>query len=579
MRGRSVIAALIAAAPVLLFGALAVAPAVAQDNPAVEEADDPNAGGPEPADQQTATPDAAMPAPADPSAEAAAPADDTSPAPGEQPGVTQVQTVEIPPPGSPLVEAIRTKLADPALRQSATTDDLDAVVAFYNARGEAVWMTDMGFSSEAQAAIDEILKADDWGLSSSAFDLPSAGDLPDSADEQALGEIKLDLAILRYARYARGGRTDPDKLKNVDMTPTFRDPKIVLTEVAAAPEPDAYLQSLHPKHEQFQRLHQALLKARAESEAGAKPRDMQRIIVNMERWRWMPENLGDLYLQLNIPEFMMYVVKNGKTIHSEKIVVGKPVYATPIFSADLKSIVFNPEWTVPSTIIREDLLPRLRGGGGGLFGSNTSILKQHQLNVNYNGKRVDPSSIDWNRVNMGAISFTQAPGPTNVLGKVKFLYPNRHSVYMHDTIKRNLLDLTVRSEGHHCPRVANPGKVAAVVLAEDQGLPQAEVDKLLAKGYNSGVSLRHRVPVHTTYFTAVVDEEGKVKSFADVYSLDGGVAAAILGKGAQPAAVADNAESAPPKPQAAPSAAPAPTSAVRSSPPPPPASGFAGAAP
>jgi murein L,D-transpeptidase YcbB/YkuD len=363
------------------------------------------------------------------------------------------------------------------------------------------------------------------------------------------------------------------------MTPTFRDPKIVLTEVAAAPEPDAYLQSLHPKHEQFQRLHQALLKARAESEAGAKPRDMQRIIVNMERWRWMPENLGDLYLQLNVPEFMMYVVKNGKTIESEKIVVGKPVYATPIFSADLKSIVFNPEWTVPSTIIREDLLPRLRGGGGGLFGSNTSILKQHQLNVSYNGKRVDPSSIDWNRVNMGAISFTQAPGPTNVLGKVKFLYPNRHSVYMHDTIKRNLLDLTVRSEGHHCPRVANPGKVAAVVLAEDQGLPQAEVDKLLAKGYNSGVSLRHRVPVHTTYFTAVVDEEGKVRSFADVYSLDGGVAAAILGKGAQPAAVADNAEPTPPKPQAAPSADPAPTSAVRSSPPPPPATGFAGAAP
>jgi murein L,D-transpeptidase YcbB/YkuD len=576
MRGRSMVAALVAAVPVLLFGALVVPPAVAQDNPAAE-ADDPNAGGPEPADQQTAAPDAAVPAAADPSAETAAPAHDASPAPGEQPGVTPVQTVAIPAPGSPVVEAIRTKLADPAFRQGPTAEDLSALVAFYNSLGDAVWMTDMGFSSEGQAAMDEILKADDWGLSSSAFDLPSAGDLPDSVEKQAIGEIKLDLAILKYARYARGGRTDPDKLKNVDMTPTFRDPKAVLTEVAAASEPDVYLQSLHPKHEQFQRLHQALLKARAASEAGAKPRDMQRIIVNMERWRWMPEDLGDLYLQLNIPEFMMYVVKSGKTIHSAKIVVGKPVYATPIFSADLKSIVFNPEWTVPSTIIREDLLPRLRGGGG-LFGGNTSVLKQHKLNVNYNGKRVDPGSIDWNRANMGAISFTQAPGPDNVLGKVKFLYPNRHSVYMHDTIKRNLLDLTVRAEGHHCPRVANPGKVAAVVLAEDQALPQAEVDKLLASGYNSGVSLRHRVPVHTTYFTAVVDDEGKVKSYADVYSLDGGVAAAILGKGAQPAAVADNADPAPPKPAAtAPSADPAPTSAVRTSPPP--AAGFGGAVP
>jgi murein L,D-transpeptidase YcbB/YkuD len=429
----------------------------------------------------------------------------------------------------------------------------------------------MGFSSEAQAAMDEMLKADDWGLSSAAFDLPSAGDLPDSVDKQALGEIKLDLAILKYARYARGGRTDPDKLKNVDMTPTFRDPKTVLIEIADAPEPDVYLQSLHPKHEQFQRLHQALLKARAESEAGAKPRNMQRIVVNMERWRWMPENLGALYVQINIPEFMVYVVKNGKTIQTEKVVVGKPVYATPIFSADLKSIVFNPEWTVPSTIIREDLLPKLRGGGG-FFGGGSSFLRQHELNVNYNGKRVDPGSIDWNRVNMGAISFTQAPGPKNVLGKVKFLYPNRHSVYMHDTIKRNLLDLTVRAEGHHCPRVANPGKVAATILAEDKGMPQAEIDKLLASGYNSAVALNTRVPVHTTYFTAAVDGEGKVQNFTDVYSLDAGVAAAILGNAARPEAVADNVEVKAPEVKPKP---PKP-STVGSTPP---ASGFAVAAP
>ena len=572
MRGRSLIAALVAAAPVFLFGALTFPPAFAQDNPAAEEADDPNAGGPDPADQQAAAPDAATPASADPSAEpATAPADDANQPQAEQPGVTPVQTVETPAAATPVVASIRTKLADPALRKDASSEDLAALEAFYNARGEAVWMTDMGFSSEAQAAMDEMLKADDWGLSSAAFDLPSAGDLPDSVDKQALGEIKLDLAILKYARYARGGRTDPDKLKNVDMTPTFRDPKIVLAEIADATEPDVYLQSLHPKHEQFQRLHQALLKARAESEAGAKPRNMQRIVVNMERWRWMPENLGALYVQINIPEFMVYVVKNGKTIQTEKVVVGKPVYATPIFSADLKSIVFNPEWTVPSTIIREDLLPRLRGGGG-FFGGGSSFLRQHELNVNYNGKRVDPGSIDWNRVNMGAISFTQAPGPKNVLGKVKFLYPNRHSVYMHDTIKRNLLDLTVRAEGHHCPRVANPGKVAATILAEDKGMPQAEIDKLLASGYNSAVALNSRVPVHTTYFTAAVDSEGKVQSFADVYSLDAGVAAAILGNAARPEAVADNVEVKAPEVKPKP---PKP-STVGSTPP---ASGFAVAAP
>jgi L,D-transpeptidase YcbB len=534
MRGRSLIAALAAAALVVLLGAVALPPAFAQDTPAAEVVDDdPNAGGPEPAGQQSAT---------NPSAEtAAAPADD----PGTEAAAPQ-EAAAPPPDATPIVASIRAKLADPAFRKDAHAGDLAALEAFYNSRRDPVWMTDMGFSSEAQTAIDEILKADDWGLSSAAFALPSAGDLPDSVDDQALGEIRLNLAILKYARYARGGRTDPDKLKNVDMTPTFRDPNRVLAEIADAPAPNDYLRSLHPKHEQFKRLHQALLKARAESEAGAKPRNMQKLIVNMERWRWMPEDLGTLYVQINIPEYMVYIAKHGDVIHKEKVVVGKPVYATPIFSADLKSIVFNPEWTVPSTIIREDLLPRLRGGGG-MFGSNTSILKQHKLNVNYNGKRVDPSSIDWNRVNLGAISFTQAPGLTNVLGKVKFLYPNRHSVYMHDTIKRELLTREVRVEGHHCPRVANPGKVAAVILAEDKGMPASEIDKLLANGYNSAVNLNGRVPVHTTYFTAAVDGEGNLRTFADVYSLDAGVAAAVLGKEAKAEAVADNAEIAAPE--------------------------------
>ncbi|HSD91901.1 MAG TPA: hypothetical protein VLB11_02605, partial [Methyloceanibacter sp.] len=285
MRGRSLIAALAAAAPVLLAGAI-VLPAFAQDNPAVEDVDDPNAGGVEPADQQAATEPAAEPA--------TAPADDAATAPAAQ------ETASPPVDATPVVAAIRGKLQDAAIRKDAPSGDLAALEAFYNARGEAVWVTDMGFSSEAQAAIDEIHEADDWGLSAMAFALPDAGDLPDSLDDQAKAEVELNLAILKYARHARGGRTDPDKLKNVDMHPTFRDPKLVLAEVAVAPAPDEYLRSLHPKHEQFQRLHQALLKARAEAEAGAKPRNMQKLIVNMERWRWMPEDLGKLYVQINV---------------------------------------------------------------------------------------------------------------------------------------------------------------------------------------------------------------------------------------------------------------------------------------
>jgi murein L,D-transpeptidase YcbB/YkuD len=560
MRRRSLVAALAAAVYVFLSGALNISPAFAQDNLAVENADDdPNAGGPEPAGQESASPDTGTPA-GSPADSAAAPADAAA-----QPAATDAASPPDAAPSanpSPVVAAIRAKLQDHVVRKDVPAGDLMALIAFYDARDDAIWMTDMGFSSEAQAAIDEILNADNWGLSSAAFDLPAAGDLPDSVDEQALGEIKLDFAILKYARYARGGRTDPARLsKLVGMTPSLRDPKSILVEIADASRPDVYLQSLHPKHEQFQRLHQALLKARAESEAGAKPANMQKIVVNMERWRWMPEDLGALYVWLNIPAFTVYVVKDGRSVHTDKIVVGELKYATPVFSADLKSIVFNPEWTVPPTIVRENLLPKLRGGGG-LFSSNTSVLREHELNVNYNGKRVDPGSINWNTVNMAAISFSQAPGPRNVLGKVKFVYPNPYSVYMHDTIKEGLFDKDMRAEGHNCPRVANPGKIAAVVLAADQDLPQAEVDKLLANGYNSGVSLRHRVSVHTTYFTAMVDDQGKVASYPDIYKLDAPVAAAIFGKEVKAEAVADNAE---PK---APEAKPKPSRPSNPAPPP-----------
>jgi murein L,D-transpeptidase YcbB/YkuD len=436
-----------------------------------------------------------------------------------------------------IADVIRLKIKDPALRQGAHADDLAALEAFYAAHsGPALWVTDAGLSPEAQSIIAEIGKADEWGLSAAAFQVPPADYQPTVADDQAAAEIAVSFAVLKYARHARGGRANPASLsKLIDQTPTLREPATVLAGISVTDAPDAYLRDLHPKHEQFVRLHEALLKARAESDA--KPEDIKKLLINMERWRWMPENLGPLHVWLNTPEFMMSVVKDGKTIHSEKIVVGQLVYATPVFSADMKTIVFNPEWTVPPTIVRENLLPKLRGGGG-WFSGNTSILKQHGLTVKYNGKPVDAGTVDWNNVNLGAISFHQAPGPTNVLGKVKFIYPNKHIVYMHDTIKRDLLKKTVRAEGHNCPRVANPGKVAAVLLAEDRGWPQAKVDQLLDKGYNSTVALDPPVPVHTTYFTTVVDDDGKVQTFADVYNLDGKVAAAVIGNATAAPAVA-----------------------------------------
>jgi murein L,D-transpeptidase YcbB/YkuD len=528
MRGYPWLAAIVAVASALAFGALFARPVYAEDRPA-----------PTAAASQWVNPDAAPDA--DPS--------DTAPAATEPSGQDQGQAAQAPEEATPPVEAtpvvasIRAKLAE--MNKAASSGDLTALEAFYNTRSDPLWMTDMGLSGYALAAIDEMLRADEWGLSSSAFDLPPAGTLPKSTDEAAASEIKLDLAILKYARFARGGRTDPVKLNKLfGDEPTLLDPKTVLAGIADTAEPDSYLRSLQPKHEQFERLHQALIKARETGKGNT-----QKIIVNMERWRWTPENLGSLYLWLNVPEFNVYVYKDGKQIYSDKIVVGELKYATPMFSADLKSVVFNPEWTVPPTIVRENLLPNLRGGGG-LFSSNTSILTQHELKVKYNGRFVDPGSINWNTVNMGAISFVQAPGPNNVLGKVKFVYPNPFSVYMHDTIKQGLFDTDMRAEGHNCPRVFKPGKMAAVVLAADQDMPQAQVDKLLAEGSNSSVAIQHHFPVHTTYFTATVDDQGNLKTYADIYKLDAVVAAAIGAKEGRAEAVADNGPQAKTKPQA-----------------------------
>jgi murein L,D-transpeptidase YcbB/YkuD len=530
MRVRSLVAAS-AAIAVLALSAVMSMPAFAQDTSAAAQT---------PTDASATAPSSDNSQPSSGTAPAATP--DTA-LPSAAPPLTVVQTTPQPVAATPVVESIRTKLAD--FDKASSSGDVSALVAFYNERGEPLWMTDMGLSNEGLAVVDEILRADEWGLSSAAFDLPASGDLPTSPEAAAATEIKLDLAILKYARFARGGRTDPAKLSKLyGMTPTLRDPKTVMVEIAAADAPDIYLRSLHPKHEQFQLLQQALVNARAESEPGAKRANTQKIIVNMERWRWMPEDLGSLYVWLNIPSYIVQVVNDGKTIYTDKIVVGELKYATPVFSAYLKSIVFNPEWTVPPIVVREDLLPNLRGGGG-LFSRNTAILDQHELKVKYNGRLVDAGSINWNSVNMGAISFVQAPGPRNVLGKVKFVYPNPYSVYMHDTIRVGLFDKEARSEGHNCPRVGNPGKIAAVVLAADQNTPQADVDKLLATGYNSAVNITHHVPVHTSYFTALVDDQGKVQTFADIYKLDPVVAAAIIGKEPKPEAVADNGDAKP----------------------------------
>jgi L,D-transpeptidase YcbB len=219
-------------------------------------------------------------------------------------------------------------------------------------------------------------------------------------------------------------------------------------------------------------------------------------------------------------------------IHSAKIIVGKPETPTAVFSANMKFLVFHPEWGVPDSIKVKELAPYLSGGGGFLFfgGGDTSILTRQRLRVVYNGRPVDASSVPWGSVDIRRYSFVQSPGPHNVLGVVKFMFPNRHDIYMHDTPQRELFERPVRLFSHGCIRVHEPARLAELLLAEDKGWSADQVRGYLAQGNNTEVPLQRQIPVHVTYFTAVVGEDGHVNYFADPYGHDNRVLAALGGR-------------------------------------------------
>jgi L,D-transpeptidase YcbB len=257
----------------------------------------------------------------------------------------------------------------------------------------------------------------------------------------------------------------------------------------------------------------------------------RQILLNMERWRWLPQDLGTLYVHVNVPEFIARVVKDGQVIHTTRVVVGKPTSQTPIFSHKMQEIVFGPYWNVPTSIKVEEIRPYLREEAPWFLGGgwNTSIFRQQGLRVRYGGREVDPDAIDWNQVDIRNLEIFQPPGPNNVLGRVKFVFPNKHDVYMHDTTQKYLFANQVRAESHGCVRVQNPERLAAILLEYDQAWTAARVESAIQNGYDQHVPLSHKVPVHITYFTSWVNDDGSISSFNDLYGHDARIAKALFG--------------------------------------------------
>ena len=232
------------------------------------------------------------------------------------------------------------------------------------------------------------------------------------------------------------------------------------------------------------------------------------IIANMERWRWEPDNFGDFHVEVNIPEFTVWIMKNGEPVHSTRVVVGTPKNQTPVFSDEIQNIVVNPYWNVPPSIAANEIKPHLI--------ANPYYLDSQNMEMLAGGKVINAAAIDWTTTNINNFHIRQRPGPGNALGKIKFLFPNEHDVYLHDTPSKSLFSRAFRAYSHGCVRVQNPMDFAAALIETNPELTLAKIEALEGPK-EKWVTLEQHIPVHLMYFTLRVDEDGTIRNYGDVY--------------------------------------------------------------
>jgi murein L,D-transpeptidase YcbB/YkuD len=241
------------------------------------------------------------------------------------------------------------------------------------------------------------------------------------------------------------------------------------------------------------------------------------IQVNMERLRWLPRDLGDFHVAVNVPEFQLRIVRDGKPVHQTRIIVGTPRNPTPTFSNAIDHLIVNPFWNVPASILSKEMLPEIQRDPYGYFAKYN-----YQVLYRWEGKTyiVDPTRIDWTRVDTRALRIRQLPGEANALGQIKFMFPNQHAVYLHDTPTKHLFKRDYRAYSHGCVRVDDPMAFADALLAYEPDWNAARLQKYFG-GEERRINLAREVPVHLTYFTVRVADDGSLKTFADLYGYDG----------------------------------------------------------
>jgi murein L,D-transpeptidase YcbB/YkuD len=453
-----------------------------------------------------------------------------------------------------------------------------AIETYYAAHGNApIWIRDGRLTPQAQAVIARFKNAAADALDSADYAAPDFGALS-SAEALADGDIKLTNSVLTYARHLSVGRIAPTRVSaEVDYGNHTPEPSDIMRKVADARDADAALDSFNPPAEGFRALKAKLAELRADANApraevdnriaegrrinpaekdarvpalrqrlgvkgnaddlvydralfeaiknvqarddikvtgvidnktinainGPKPlapsQQIDHVTANMERWRWLPRDLGKTYVMVNIPDYTLKVVRDNGVVWRTKIVAGKPQTPTPLLTAPMQEIIVNPSWYVPQSIIQNELLPQ--------YASDPQIFDRMGLEVK--------------RGPDGNINVVQPPGAANALGRIKFAFPNKFQVYLHDTPEKRLFAPEKRAFSHGCMRVEDPTKFGEVMLhlAMAGATPNSQQINAMFGHNEHNYKLVNRPIVHLTYQTAFVDD-GKLVLRDDVYGFD-----------------------------------------------------------
>src|SRR5271166_264881 len=405
-----------------------------------------------------------------------------------------------------------------------------AIAAFYAARDYApVWVSEDGLTEAGRAALSQLERAGDDGLDLSQFALPRGIGPGLAADALAAAETTIASAAVTYAEQASGSRVAPSRLwPLLRATPSVAEPAAALADTAAAVDPARLLADFNPPQKGYRELREELKRLTDRARAdGGKPADPQAdqgrrrvkglgggrittasadaplafgslarkraaILANMEMWRWEPRDMGERRIEVNVADYSAAVMDGDTVIHQSRVIVGKPESPTPIFSNVMRYILINPSWQVPDSIIQKEMLPKL------------DYLSRHGYEVKTVG---------------GRLTVRQLPGESNALGRIAFMFPNDHSIYLHDTPSRELFDEETRAFSHGCIRVEDPLSLAELVLGGSaKGWSGKRIEAAFG-GPERTVFLPEPLPVHIEYFTEFVDEVGELRERPDVYGL------------------------------------------------------------